>query len=145
MRSARTITLSIATAVCLATDVAAEGITAALTDTPGDVRRGREIVADRTKGLCTLCHTVPLSDLRFMGDLGPDLAGVGDRLSVAELRARIVDSRRVNPDTIMPPYHSLANLNRVGERWHGTTILTEQEVEDVVAYLATLTAEGETE
>ena len=74
-----------------------------------------------------------------MGDLAPDLAGVGSRLTVPELRERIVDSRRVNPDTIMPPYHSLANLNRVGRRWQGATILTAQEVEDVVAYLATLT------
>jgi sulfur-oxidizing protein SoxX len=102
-------------------------------------------VADRTLGLCILCHAAPLPAVRFMGNLGPDLAGVGDRLTMPELRERIVDSRRINPDTIMPPYHSLANLRRVGERWQGTTILTAQEIEDVVAYLATLTNDGGTE
>jgi L-cysteine S-thiosulfotransferase len=117
----------------------AQGIPEPLTDTPGDPARGREIVADRQVGLCILCHAAPLPEVPFMGDLGPDLAGVGSRLTVPELRERIVDSRRVNPDTIMPPYHSLANLTRVGSRWRGTTILTEQQVEDVVAYLATLT------
>lgn len=134
-----------AVALCLATGVAAEDMPVPLTDTPGDPARGREIVADRTRGLCILCHAAPLPEVRFMGNLGPDLAGVGKRLSVPELRARIVDSRRINPDTIMPPYHSLANLTRVGKRWQGTTILTAQEVEDVVAYLATLKEDGASE
>jgi sulfur-oxidizing protein SoxX len=121
---------------------AAQGKTEPLTGIPGDPARGRAIVADREAGLCILCHAAPLPEVPFMGDLGPDLAGVGGRLTVPELRERIVDSRRVNPDTIMPPYHSDANLTRVGARWEGTTILTGQEVEDVVAYLATL-ADGD--
>jgi sulfur-oxidizing protein SoxX len=121
---------------------AAQGISEPLTATPGDAGRGRGIVADRQVGLCILCHTAPLPEVPFMGDLGPDLAGVGDRLTVAELRERIVDSRRANPGTIMPPYHALSNLTRVGSRWEGTTMFTEQQVEDVVAYLATLTEIG---
>lgn len=132
----------LATAFALAVPVAsAQGI-----DTPlagaGDPERGRAIVADRTRGLCILCHAAPLPEIPFMGDIGPDLAGVGSRLTVPELRERMVDSRLVNPDTIMPPYHSQDNLNRVGPRWQGGTILTGQEVEDVVAWLATLTEDG---
>jgi sulfur-oxidizing protein SoxX len=121
---------------------AAQGMPEPLTAAPGNAGRGREIVADRQVGLCILCHAAPLPEVPFMGDLGPDLAGVGGRLTVPELRERIVDSRRVNPDTIMPPYHALSNLTLVGSRWRDTTILTGQQVEDVVAYLATLTEDG---
>lgn len=137
---------AVALVLCLATAVplaaAAQGIEAPLADA-GDPARGRAIVADRTRGLCILCHAAPLLEVPFMGDIGPDLGGVGSRLTVPELRERIVDSRLVNPDTIMPPYHSQDNLNRVGTRWQGGTILTEQEVEDVVAWLATLTEDGD--
>ena len=124
-------------ALCLALPATAQDM-APLTDTPGDPDRGRQIVGDTTHGLCLLCHSGPFPEVRFQGDLAPDLAGAGDRLSLPELRQRIVDSRAENPGTIMPPYHSLVDLNRVGSRWQGDTILTAQEVEDVVAFLATL-------
>ena len=42
----------------------------------GDAARGRLIAADRTRGLCVLCHAVPIDEERFQGNLGPDLAGV---------------------------------------------------------------------
>jgi sulfur-oxidizing protein SoxX len=116
---------------------------APLTDQPGDALRGREIVADTRKGLCLLCHSGPFPEVRFQGDLAPDLSGAGTRLSVEELRQRIVDSRVLNSETIMPPYHSNVGLNRVGENWQGDTILSAQEVEDVVAFLATLKGEPE--
>ena len=128
---------------CTVSSAGAQGISAPLTDTPGDAARGREIVGDPRKGLCLLCHSGPFPDVRFQGDLAPDLSGAGARWSVSELRQRIVDSREVNPETIMPPYHSLVGLNRVGEDWKGDTILTAQEVEDVVAFLATLEGEPE--
>jgi sulfur-oxidizing protein SoxX len=129
--------------MAFATPASAQGMPQPLTATPGDAERGRAVVAERTVGLCILCHAAPLPEIPFMGDLGPDLAGVGSRLSIPELRERIVDSRRVNPDTIMPPYFSQEGLTRVGARWQGTTILTAQQVEDVVAWLATLTADGD--
>ena len=78
-----------------------------------------------------------------MGTLAPPLDGVGARLSIAELRARIVDSRKTNPETIMPPYHATDGLSRVGPDWKDQTILSAQEVEDVVAFLATLTEDQE--
>jgi sulfur-oxidizing protein SoxX len=54
------------------------------------------------------------------------------------LRLRLVDGRRVNPDTIMPPYYSVDGLARVGAAWQGRTLLSAEEIEDVVAFLATL-------
>lgn len=142
MRRSRPKALAGASAMALIAAAAgpgiAQGLDTPLTDAPGDPTRGRAIVADQAHGLCILCHPGPFPEHRFTGDLAPDLRGVGARLSVPELRQRIVDSRVVNPDTIMPPYHGTAELNRVGARWRGETILTAREVEDVVAYLATL-------
>ncbi|MEI6548537.1 MAG: hypothetical protein WCN85_16100, partial [Burkholderiales bacterium] len=63
----------------------------------GDSARGRAIVADRTRGLCLLCHSGPFPEERQQGNLAPDLAGAGSRWSTAQLRARVVDSRRINP------------------------------------------------
>jgi sulfur-oxidizing protein SoxX len=104
----------------------------------GDARRGRAIVADRQVGMCLLCHRAPIPEERFQGDLAPDLAGVGARLSSDELRARIVDPRRANPNTIMPAYFSTDGLTRVAPAYRGKTIFSAQQLEDVVAYLATL-------
>jgi L-cysteine S-thiosulfotransferase len=104
----------------------------------GDPLRGRAIVADRQVGLCLLCHQAPIPEERFQGDLAPDLARVGARRSVAELRDRVTDARRFNPQTIMPPYLASDGLERVGTSWQGKALLSPQQIEDVVAYLATL-------
>lgn len=104
---------------------------------PGDVARGKQMVASRDSN-CLLCHSVPDAGTRFMGNLGPPLAGVGARLNEAQLRLRIVDSLRLNPDTIMPSYYRMDGLHQVGEAWLGRPILTAQQVEDTVAYLLTL-------
>jgi sulfur-oxidizing protein SoxX len=125
--------------LALATPAAqAQGLRDPLTDLPGDASRGRAIVLDQPRSLCVLCHAGPFPEIPFQGDLGPDLSGVGERLTLPELRLRLVDSRRVNPDTIMPPFHSVEGLVRVGTQWKDTTILTAQEVEDVAAFLASL-------
>ncbi len=88
--------------------------------------------------MCLLCHRAPIPEERFQGTLAPDLAAAGARYSAAQLRLRIVDPRLVNPATVMPAFHSTANLSRVGAAWQGKPILTAQQVEDVVAYLVTL-------
>jgi L-cysteine S-thiosulfotransferase len=103
-----------------------------------DVKRGRAIVADRQMGMCLLCHRAPIPEERFQGDLAPDLAGVGARLSREALRDRIIDPRRANPRTIMPAYLSTEGLTRVAPAFRGKTILSAEQVEDVVAYLVTL-------
>jgi sulfur-oxidizing protein SoxX len=118
--------------------IVASAITTPLTTTPGDPARGRAIVANRQVGLCVLCHTAPIAEERFQGDLAPDLAGAGSRWSEGELRARVVDARMANPATIMPPYGVTDGLTRVAASFRGKPLLTAQEIEDVVAYLVTL-------
>ena len=118
--------------------VVGDAIPVALTNDPGDPVRGRAIVANRQVGLCMLCHTGPIPEERFQGSLAPDLAGAGTRWTPAQLRLRMVDARALNPQTLMPSYHRVDGLNRVAAAWAGAPMLGAQQVEDVVAYLATL-------
>ena len=113
-------------------------IAASLTGAPGDVARGRSIVLNRRVGLCLLCHAGPFPEERFQGNLAPNLKGSGARWSPGELRLRIVDSRKLNADTIMPAYYGLEGLNRVAPAYRGKPILTAEQIEDVVAFLSTL-------
>jgi L-cysteine S-thiosulfotransferase len=110
-----------------------------LTDQPGDPERGRRIVLDREGGDCTICHAMPLPQRQFHGTIGPPLDGVGSRYTAAELRLRLVDPKMINPATMMPAYFKVEGLHHVLERYRGKSILTAQQVEDVVAYLLTLT------
>lgn len=115
-----------------------DGIPQPLAGATGDPQRGRAIVASRQLGLCLLCHPAPIAEERFQGDLAPSLAGAGARYSPAQLRLRVVDPRRVNPSSFMPAFHSAGNPSRIGATWAGKPILSAQQVEDVVAWLATL-------
>jgi sulfur-oxidizing protein SoxX len=118
--------------------VVGDGIPQPLTATPGDAARGRAIVASRQTGLCLLCHSAPIAEERFQGNLATDLAGAGSRWSEAQLRLRLVDARRLNPASTMPAYYRVDGLQRVGEAWQGRTVLSAQQIEDVVAWLRTL-------
>ncbi len=118
--------------------IAGDEIPQPLTGLPGDAERGRAIVANRQVGLCLLCHSGPFPQERFQGDLAPDLAGAGNRSTAGQLRLRIVDASHVNADTIMPPYYRIEGLARVGAAFRGTTILSAQQIEDVIAFLMTL-------
>ena len=119
-------------------EVRGDAIPASLTGRPGDPERGREIVGDRRRGLCLLCHTGPFPDAHLQGELAPDLRGAGARLTEGQLRLRIVDMKALNPDSLMPAYYRTDGLRRVGKAWRGRTVLSAEEVEDVVAFLATL-------
>ena len=118
--------------------VVGDAIPDSLTGTPGDPERGRTIVVNRQVGLCLLCHTGPYPEERFQGTLAPDLKGTGSRWSQGQLRLRIVDAGRLNPDTIMPPYYRLEGLVRVAPAFQGKPLLTAEQIEDVIAHLATL-------
>jgi sulfur-oxidizing protein SoxX len=115
-----------------------DGIAQPLTAEPGNAQRGRAIVASRQQGLCLLCHSGPIPEERFQGNLAPTLDGAGKRLTAAQLRLRMADSRQVNPDSLMPPYHHTNGLAQVGRAFAGQPILSAQQIEDVVAYLVTL-------
>jgi L-cysteine S-thiosulfotransferase len=103
----------------------------------GDPARGREVVMSRD-GNCLLCHALPETGARFMGNLAPSLSGIGARLDAGQLRLRLVDSMRVNRDTIMPSYYRVDGLSQVAQSFRGKPILSAQQVEDTVAYLLTL-------
>ena len=115
-----------------------DAIPGSLTGTAGDPGRGRAIILDRRLGACLLCHAGPFPEEKFQGTLAPDLSGAGSRWSEGQLRLRLVDATRLDPNTIMPPYYRVDGLTRVGERWRGKPILTAEQIEDVVAFLLTL-------
>jgi sulfur-oxidizing protein SoxX len=117
--------------------VVADGISQSLTGSPGDAARGRVLVVARTT-TCILCHSGPFPETRFQGDLAPDLTGAGNRWSVSQLRLRLVDASRFNPETIMPSYYRTDGLVRVGRNFADKPVLSATEIEDIVAYLATL-------
>ena len=118
--------------------VVGDAIPQPLADKPGDPARGRAIVANRSVGLCLLCHSGPIPEERFQGNLAPDLTGAGSRWSEGQLRLRIADAQRLNPASIMPAYYRSEGLVRVGTAWQGKPIMAPQQIEDVVAYLSTL-------
>lgn len=119
-------------------EIVGDAIPASLTGAPGDPERGREIVGNRQVGLCLLCHTGPFPQQRFQGNLAPDLSGAGTRASIGQLRLRIVDASRLNPNTIMPPYYRVDGLTRVAASYRGKPILSAEQIEDVVAFLSAL-------
>jgi sulfur-oxidizing protein SoxX len=119
-------------------EIRGDSIPASLTGAKGDPARGRAIVMNRQVGLCLLCHTGPFPEERFQGDLAPDLRGAGSRWSEGELRLRMVDARKFNPDTIMPSYYALDGLTNVAASFRGKPLLTAEQIEDVVAFLTTL-------
>jgi sulfur-oxidizing protein SoxX len=109
-----------------------------LTENPGDPLRGRTIVASRQSGLCLLCHSGPFPEERFQGSLAPELSASVARYTAPQLRARVVDASHFNTNTIMPAYYRADHLKRVAPKFAGKTILNEQEIEDVVAFLLSL-------
>ena len=130
-----------ASGTVMAQVIVGDTIAVSLTGTAGDAQRGRAIVANRNVGLCLLCHSGPFPEERFQGNLAPPLNGAGSRLSEGQLRLRMVDSGRVNPTSIMPAYFRTEGLTRVAPAFAGKTVLSAEQVEDVVAYLQTLRKE----
>jgi len=128
---------AIAFSIFVGNAFAGDSIRASLTGAKGDPARGRAIVANRQVGLCLLCHSGPFPEERSQGDLAPDLRSAA-RLTEGQIRQRIVDSTRINPQSIMPAYYRTEGLERVAPAYRGKTILTAEQIEDVVAYLTTL-------
>ena len=118
--------------------VSGDAIAQSLTGAKGDPARGRSIIVNRQVGLCLLCHAGPFPEERFQGTIGPDLNGVASRLSDGQMRLRIVDPARTNPDSVMPAYFRTEGLARVTPSLRGKPILSAEQIEDVIAFLSTL-------
>lgn len=113
--------------------VAAQGMPPTPAAATASVERGRKLLLNRQETGCVLCHVVP--GLKDGGDMGPSLVGVKERLSPDMLRQRIADPRLINPQTFMPAYFSTKGLHNVAKPLKGKTVLTQQALEDIVAYL----------
>ena len=118
-----------------------DAVLQSLTGRAGDPALGREVIADRQKGFCLLCHSGPFPEEPLQGNLAPSLEGAGSRWNEGQLRLRLMDNKRVNPESIMPAYHRIEGLNRVGANWRDRPILSAAEIEDVLAFLMGLKAE----
>jgi len=115
------------------------GLETPLTTALGDSVRGVQIAAAADKGNCLACHKIPqLGKEPDHGNLGPSLDGAALRYNEAQLRQMIVDPSAFFPGSIMPRYHKATGLSRVAAQFESKTVLTAQEVEDVVAFLKTL-------
>jgi sulfur-oxidizing protein SoxX len=105
----------------------------------GNAERGKAIASDGSKGNCLACHQLPIEGIEAYGTIGPPLAGIGSRQSEGYIRLRVVDTRNINPMSIMPGFYRDPKLiNRPGKPYIGRTFLNAQQVEDVIAYLVTL-------
>ena len=104
----------------------------------GNAERGRALLVERGNANCLLCHAFPDPALHVAGNVGPSLAGVGRKLSPAQLRLRIADIQRLSPNVAMPSYYRFDALDRVAAEYRGKPVLDAQQVEDLVAYLETL-------
>ena len=104
----------------------------------GDATRGAAIVASRSQGLCGLCHALPGQPDHLQGTIAPPLHGVGARHDAADLRAHLLTPERFNPDSVMPAYGRSEGLTRIAPAQRGKPLLDAQQIDDVVAYLASL-------
>ncbi len=117
-----------------------------LTGVAGDVANGRIIVGDKGQGNCVACHQVSdLVDVPWHGEIGPMLDGAGERWSEAELRGIVSNAKMMFEDSMMPSFYKTEGFTRPGDGYTGKAvtgeiqpILSAQQIEDVVAYLATL-------
>ncbi len=115
-------------------------VDAALTDQPGNPEEGAKAFRDSKAGNCLACHAnKAMNKDLFHGNVGPEMNGVAGRYEPAQLRAILVNSKAVfGPQTVMPGFYTLDVGINVREESVGKTVLSAQQVEDIVAYLGTL-------
>jgi sulfur-oxidizing protein SoxX len=109
-------------------EVVKDGIPSPLTaTTPGAAARGKLLLQQRQQANCLQCHAIKGLN---GGSSAPPLDGIGASLTVPQLRLSVVDFSQVAAGRAMPSFHKA--------RGDAAPRLSAQEVEDVVAYLATL-------
>ena len=99
---------------------------------------GWKIMQDGRQGNCITCHTIYLSEKNIkekQGNFAPPLSKVGAKYSPDQLRQWVTDARRINPETLMPPYGSQININNPNIP---KPILDSQQINDVVEVLVML-------
>ena len=106
-------------------------------DLQGNIERGKKAFISR-KVNCLSCHEAPIIEEKFQGNFGPPLGGIGSRYNKEELRLRVIDSKSINPNSIMPSYFKKIKYERTPREFLNRTILSAQEVEDLVEYLYSL-------
>lgn len=117
-------------------------ISASLTGVAGDPVAGKKVSTNRKLGNCLACHVNDdASSQSFHGEVGPELNGAGSRWSEEELRGIVTNSKNTFEGTIMPAFYSTENGVRTLKKFVDKTILSAQQVEDVVAYILTLKEE----
>ena len=91
------------------------------------IDRGREIAHDHFKGNCLACHQMPKDkSAKSKANIAPALIDIKLKYPEKEsLFNRIYDPTSINPNTIMPPYGK-------------NSILSTQEISDLIDYLYTL-------
>jgi len=112
-----------------------------LTGAPGDAARGRAVYAGALRAGCPDCHGIPggpAGERQAMKTDGPDLAGIGARLSPGEIRLWIVAPAVLREATKMPAYYAAGQRREADDPLYGGPELTAAEIEDLVAYLASL-------
>ena len=102
----------------------------------GNKNRGEKIFSSR-KVNCLSCHQAPVKD-KFQGNLGPSLIGIGSTYKKSEIRLRVINAKIINPNSIMPSYYVKIKYPRTPKHYLNQTILSAQEVEDIVEYLYSL-------
>lgn len=118
--------------------ISGDAIPAPLSTVPGNALVGEAVFSSREHGHCVLCHVVDGLDVPFQGNVGPALTGIGGRLTDGQIRLRIADPARLNPETVMPSYYRLQGLHQVGAAYRGKPVLSAEQIEHLVAYLSTL-------
>ena len=152
-------TITLAAVVALTTAATAEtvapadvqyddygAVAASLTGVAGDAANGAVVMKTKSKGNCIACHAVSaLNDAPFHGEVGPELDGVGDRWSSAELRGILSNAKITFDGTVMRAYYKVDGFIRPGNAYTGkaadgalSPLLSAQDIEDVVAFLSTL-------
>lgn len=103
----------------------------------GDPTKGKKIFISRRVN-CLSCHAAPIPEERFQGNVGPSLYGIGKRYNKDEIRIRVIDSKLLNPMTIMPSYYKKLRYPRIDKSFFNKKILSAEEVEHLVEYLYSL-------
>lgn len=92
---------------------------------------GFDIMTNKLSGNCLACHDLP-GVSGVPSNFGPSLRGVGGRRTQDELLQWVVDARKINPETLMPPFGSSEGLSKVIQK---RNLLSSTQIEKVVSTL----------